>query len=73
MWPRRCSDQPSGRLPLTYPAAQDGGGVPYWHAVTDQCTAPADLAGLPRAEIEQDDHGILRNHAGVPVREVLAL
>jgi len=29
---------PSGRLPLTYPAAQDGGGVPYWRAVTDQCT-----------------------------------
>lgn len=30
---------PSGRLPITYPKYQDGGGTPYWHAVSDQCTA----------------------------------
>ena len=29
---------PSGRLPITYPSSVDGGGVPYLHAVTDQCT-----------------------------------
>jgi beta-glucosidase len=29
---------PSGRLPITYPSEEDGGGVPYWHAVTNQCT-----------------------------------
>ena len=29
---------PSGRLPITYPSSDDGGGTPYWHAVTDQCT-----------------------------------
>lgn len=29
---------PSGRLPLTYPLFDDGGGVPYFHSVTDQCT-----------------------------------
>lgn len=32
---------PSGRLPITYPAADDGGGIPYWSAVTDQCTDSA--------------------------------
>ncbi|KAL7571385.1 hypothetical protein ACA910_007692 [Epithemia clementina (nom. ined.)] len=29
---------PSGRLPITYPAATDGGGVPYLHTISDQCT-----------------------------------
>lgn len=29
---------PSGRLPITYPKYQDGGGIPYWHTVSDQCT-----------------------------------
>jgi len=30
---------PTGRLPITYPKYQDGGGIPYWHTVSDQCTA----------------------------------
>jgi len=38
---------PSGRLPITYPAAEDGGGVPYWHAVTDQCTSGDPGTPLP--------------------------
>ena len=29
---------PSARLPLTYPMYDDGGGVPYFHSVSDQCT-----------------------------------
>ena len=29
---------PSGRLPLTYPKHSDGGGAPYFSAVSDQCT-----------------------------------
>jgi beta-glucosidase len=29
---------PSGRLAITYPKYQDGGGIPYWHTVSDQCT-----------------------------------
>ena len=29
---------PSGRLPLTYPKYPDGGGAPYFSAVSDQCT-----------------------------------
>mmetsp|Transcript_12307 Transcript_12307/g.19074 ORF Transcript_12307/g.19074 Transcript_12307/m.19074 type:complete len:1059 (-) Transcript_12307:131-3307(-) len=29
---------PSGKLPITYPQFDDGGGVPYFHAVSDQCT-----------------------------------
>ena len=29
---------PSGRLPITYPAFSDGGGVPYLHTMSDQCT-----------------------------------
>ena len=33
---------PSGRLPITYPLSDDGGGSPYWHAVTDQCTEGED-------------------------------
>lgn len=30
---------PSGRLPITYPLAEDGGGSPYFHSVSDQCTS----------------------------------
>jgi len=30
---------PSGRLPITYPLAEDGGGYPYFYSVSDQCTA----------------------------------
>lgn len=29
---------PSGRLPMTYPKYEDGGGAPYFHAVSDQCS-----------------------------------
>ena len=29
---------PSGRMPLTYPKFPDGGGSPYFHSVSDQCT-----------------------------------
>lgn len=34
---------PSGRLPVTYPLYDDGGGIPYFHAVSDQCTAGEDI------------------------------
>jgi beta-glucosidase len=29
---------PSGKLPITYPKFEDGGGVPYLHTVSDMCT-----------------------------------
>jgi beta-glucosidase len=29
---------PSARLPITYPKYEDGGGAPYYHAVSDVCT-----------------------------------
>jgi len=29
---------PSARLPITYPLANDGGGAPYFHTISDQCT-----------------------------------
>ncbi len=29
---------PSGRLPVTYPKFEDGGGLPYFHTISDQCT-----------------------------------
>ena len=29
---------PNARLPITYPAFEDGGGSPYFHAVSDKCT-----------------------------------
>ena len=32
------STNPSARLPITYPKYQDGGGVPYYSQVSDQCT-----------------------------------
>jgi beta-glucosidase len=34
---------PSGRLPITYPLYDDGGGVPYFRAVSDQCTVGEGL------------------------------
>uniref|UniRef100_A0A7S3KWD8 beta-glucosidase n=1 Tax=Amphora coffeiformis TaxID=265554 RepID=A0A7S3KWD8_9STRA len=30
---------PSGRMPMTYPAFDDTAGSPYFHAVSDQCTS----------------------------------
>ena len=33
---------PSGRLPITYPKYEDGGGSPYLHSVSDQCTKDTD-------------------------------
>jgi beta-glucosidase len=30
---------PSGRLPITYPRYDDSGGIPYFRAVSDQCTS----------------------------------
>jgi beta-glucosidase len=38
---------PSGRLPITYPLSDDGGGSPYWHAITDQCTEGEVGSTLP--------------------------
>jgi beta-glucosidase len=32
-------ENPSARLPITYPISDDGAGSPYYHAVSDQCTA----------------------------------
>jgi hypothetical protein len=29
---------PSAKLPITYPKYEDGGGIPYLHAVSDMCT-----------------------------------
>jgi beta-glucosidase len=29
---------PSARLPITYPMYEDGGGSPYFHTISDQCT-----------------------------------
>mmetsp|Transcript_35025 Transcript_35025/g.84778 ORF Transcript_35025/g.84778 Transcript_35025/m.84778 type:complete len:942 (-) Transcript_35025:27-2852(-) len=33
---------PSGKLPITYPKYEDGGGIPYLHAVSDMCTKDTD-------------------------------
>jgi beta-glucosidase len=41
---------PTGRLPITYPAAEDEGGIAYWHAVTDQCTNAIEGATMPYYE-----------------------
>lgn len=38
---------PSARLPITYPKYEDGGGIPYLHAVSDMCTDDADGGTLP--------------------------
>jgi beta-glucosidase len=43
---------PSGKLPITYPKFDDGGGIPYLHAVSDLCTK--DTGGtLPHWENTQ--------------------
>ena len=40
---------PSAKLPITYPKFEDGGGIPYLHAVSDKCTT--DTGGyLPHWE-----------------------
>ena len=39
---------PSGRLPITYPASDNLGGVPYWHAVSEKCTQ--GTGPLPHSE-----------------------
>jgi beta-glucosidase len=41
---------PSGRLPISYPSADDLGGIPYWHSVTDQCTNAMDGTTMPHYE-----------------------
>jgi beta-glucosidase len=41
---------PSGRLPLTYPLDDDGGGNPYYHAHSDQCTKGESETSLPHFE-----------------------
>ena len=33
---------PSAKLPVTYPEYEDGGGIPYLHAVSDMCTKDTD-------------------------------
>lgn len=38
---------PSGRLPITYPKFTDGGGVPYWSSISDQCTGFTEDQTLP--------------------------
>ena len=38
---------PTGRLPITYPKYQDGGGIPYWHSVSDLCTSGNPHEPLP--------------------------
>eukprot|EP00934_Nitzschia_sp_Nitz4_P007038 Nitzschia sp. Nitz4//scaffold81_size91200//31329//34248//NITZ4_004983-RA/size91200-snap-gene-0.19-mRNA-1//1//CDS//3329558701//7028//frame0 len=43
---------PSAKLPVTYPKYEDGGGIPYMHAVSDMCT--------------QDSAEILPHWANVP-------
>jgi beta-glucosidase len=30
---------PSGKLPITYPKFDDGGGSPYFHSISDRCTS----------------------------------
>jgi beta-glucosidase len=38
---------PSAKLPITYPKYEDGGGIPYLHAVSDMCTKDTDGTTLP--------------------------
>ena len=38
---------PAGCLPVTYPRFGDGGGIPYWRAVSAKCTVGGG-GGLPR-------------------------
>lgn len=41
---------PSAKLPITYPKYEDGGGIPYLHAVSDMCTKDVDDEPLPHWE-----------------------
>lgn len=41
---------PSAKLPLTYPKYEDGGGIPYMHAVSDKCTKGDPEQPLPHFE-----------------------
>ncbi len=38
---------PSGKLPVTYPKFEDGGGLPYFHTVSDQCNQGKGDEPLP--------------------------
>ena len=44
---------PSGRLPITYPAFDDASGSPYFHTVSDQCTTGSGI--LPHYEYTSCD------------------
>jgi len=41
---------PSGRLPITYPMYDDGGGSPYFHTMSDKCNRQDDNNPLPHYE-----------------------
>lgn len=43
-------ENPSGKLPITYPMYQDSGGSPYFHTMSDQCTKQNADAPLPHYE-----------------------
>lgn len=44
---------PSGKLPITFPKFEDGGGSPYFHTVSDQCTQGEDNTTLPHWDYVQ--------------------
>ena len=44
---------PSGKLPITYPKYGDGGGSPYFHTVSDQCTGGDETSPLPHWQYGQ--------------------
>ena len=44
---------PSGKLPITYPKYGDGGGSPYFHTVSDQCTRGDENSPLPHWQYQQ--------------------
>ncbi len=33
---------PGAKLPIAYPKYEDGGGIPYLHAISDMCTKDTD-------------------------------
>ncbi|CAB9516028.1 Lysosomal beta glucosidase [Seminavis robusta] len=41
---------PSGKLPITYPMYEDGGGLPYFRTISDICTKQDDSNPLPHYE-----------------------